>query len=64
MLSRLPEGSDQFFDDKQSSNIVNLTQDSQVQGSPESATEVQKATRADQVLQKLHCYIKEGWPQK
>ena len=64
MLSRLPVGPDQFFDDKQSLNIVvNLIQDSQVQDSPVSATEVQKATRADPVLQKLLWYIKKGWPQ-
>ena len=55
MLSRLPVGHVQFFDDKQSLNIVvNLIQDSQVQYSPVSATEAQKATKADQVLQKLH----------
>ena len=64
MLSRLPSGPDQFFDEKQSLNvIVNLIQDGQVRDLPVSAMAVQKATKADPVLQKLYLYIKNGWPQ-
>ena len=41
MLSRLPAGADQFFDDQQSLNVVvNQIQDSQVRDSPVSAIEV------------------------
>jgi len=51
MLSRLP---DHFFDDQQSLNVVvDLIQDSKVQKLPFSATHVQKATKADPILQKL-----------
>ena len=53
MLSRLPAGPDQFFDDQQSLNVVvNQIQDSQVRDSSVSAIEVQKATKAAPVLQK------------
>ena len=53
MLSRLPVGPDQFFDDQQSLNIVvNQIQDSQMRDSPVSAMEVKKATKSDPILQK------------
>ena len=64
MLSRLPAGRDEFFDNQQSLNLdANQIQDSQVRDLPVPAIEAQKVTKADPVLQKLYLCIKNGWPQ-